>query len=157
VSIRGVDAQRLLAEVLLRLEPLLPAGVRVELTSHSKWTTLQRVTDESVFIGPVSVSTGANGKSIQAHTTSVPALGAWIPLLPRKLSARLTARNAVETVLDVAYQLSPGEKEPDFAVQARAEGEWILVSYLRSEGQDPVRRVAIEPLPLALCLPSRSR
>jgi hypothetical protein len=110
VSLRGARAQDLIAEVLLRLDPWLPPGVRVEMTRHNKWLSLQRFAPGSERVGPLVMTPGPDGHSGHGGVTGGPGVGPWIPFLPKRLRAKLTAQDAVETVLDVAYDTGPGAR-----------------------------------------------
>jgi hypothetical protein len=152
VSLRGARAQDLIAEVLLRLDPWLPPGVRVEMTRHEKWLSLQRSAPGGQRVGPLIVTPGADGQSGHGGVTGVPGVGPWIPFLPNRLRAKLTAQDAVETVLDVAYDTGPGARpdSTDFAVQARVDGDVVRVSYLPPGGIEPDQRIEIDPIPMTL-------
>jgi hypothetical protein len=152
VSLRGARAQDLVAEVLLRIDPLLPPGVRVEMTRHHKWLSLQRSAPDSKRVGPLIMTPGPDGHSGHAGMTGVPGIGPWIPFLPKRLRAKLTAQDAVETVLDVAYDADTAARpgSTDFAVRATVDGDVVRVSYLPPGGIEPDQRIQIDPIPIAL-------
>jgi hypothetical protein len=88
---------RLLTEVVARLRPHVPDELNIEVTPHRKWTTLRRAE---------LVVDGDRGRPQRGSISgiTVRSLRPWVPFLPRNLRGRLTAQDAVETVLDIAYQ-----------------------------------------------------
>jgi hypothetical protein len=150
MAVKGVRAQELIAAVLIRVDPHLPPGVHVGMTRHKKWLTLQRCAEGDIRVGPFSATPDAQGRPIHMGNSAVRALGAWIPFLPRQLSSRLAAQDAVETVLDVAYTV-PGSNLGGIVcdVQARSDGDVVRISY-RRPGDEADERIHLDPIPLSL-------
>ena len=139
VAVTGVRAQELIFEVLSRLDAVLPAGRHVAMTRHAKWLTLEH---REPF-----TPEGGGGY----YSTSIRGLGAWIPFLPARVSSRLAAQQAVESVLDVAYAGGQGWKPGsiDFAVLAKVDGDSVNVSYRPPEMVAADERVQLT-IPLGL-------
>jgi hypothetical protein len=134
MAVNGVRAQNLLSEVLYGVRPHLPGDIRFEVVRHKKWTTLRRLTGNA------------------AGAVTVRIIGPPIPL-PRRTSARLTAQDAVETVLSVAYWASGTPykgAEQDFDVRAVVTGDAVSVSYRPPGADDLDARVELPPIPLRL-------
>jgi hypothetical protein len=133
VALTGPEAQALLSAALDRIRPHLPAGVRVEMLPHEKWTTLAGT---------------ANG----GYARTVRGIGAP-SFFPRRTRAKLTAQHAVETVLEVAYWM-PGMSgrggEQDFDVRAVVTGDEVSVSYRLPGADDLDARVELSSIPLRL-------
>jgi hypothetical protein len=148
MTVSGPKAQALMAAVLARINPQLPAELVVEMTSHTKWMSLQRVADGDVRGGPLAFTPRNNGRSFAGQgKTMIAGLGSWVPFMAK----RYAALDAVETVLGVAYRAdgqSPVEVECD--VKAKEDGELLRVSYLPPGGTDPADRVHLEPIPMSL-------
>ena len=144
---RGAQAQRLMDEVLSRLEPELPSGVRVAVTAHRKWISLQRRTDDSTLVGTYYVTPSPDGESASIEELDLPSLSPWVPFLPRKLKAKLTAQQAVESALEVAFSERLGSSGPElhFDVQMSADDAGVSVSYQPLDAARP--RVQLAPLP----------
>jgi hypothetical protein len=137
MALTGPRAHALLSGVLDRIRPHLPAGVRVEMLPHKRWTTLAQ--------------TAGSGEGLTGHSLTVRGIGAP-GFFPHRTRAKLTAQHAVETVLEVAHW-KPGMSgrggEQDFDVRAVVTGDAVSVSY-RLPGADPDARVELLPIPLRL-------
>jgi hypothetical protein len=129
VSVRGERAEQLLTVVLERLQPFLPAGTNV--TFKCGRLTTVRATKPN---GGVSETSGFGG------------IGATIfPWLPAPIGARVTAHDAVEKILEVAFGMG------ECTVKT-----WIADGVVHVRFQTPAdvgtgRPSEIEPLPVALC------
>jgi hypothetical protein len=145
---RGNQAVKLLDEVLIRLAPELPTGVHVGLTPHRKWISLQRWTDESTLIGSQYLTPSADGESASMGGLHVPSLSPWVPFLPRRLKAKLTAQQAVEVALQVAFSEALGGRELDFDVRMTTDAVGVHASYRPLDAAKP--RVQLAPLSWAL-------
>jgi len=154
----ATDTARLLTEVLARLQPHLPDGVRLKITPHRKVTTLQRADEGSIRVGAVNIKTRYDDQgrpsSGAAGGCAVRSLRPWVPFVPLGLRRRLTAQCAVETVLDTAYMKLDRDREspkawkaPDLDVKAANGPNGIVVSYRPPGGQS---RIELTPIPFAL-------
>jgi hypothetical protein len=128
MALTGPRAQALLSEVLDRIRPYLPAGIRVEMLPHKKWTTL------------AGNSGGGYGTTIRGITSPA--------FLPRRTRAKVTAQRAVEIVLEVAYRTADGVQQP-LDVRAVLTGDEVSVSYLPPGAG---ARVDLPPIPLSSLL-----
>jgi hypothetical protein len=99
--------------------------------------------------------TGSNARG-GAGVGGAPFFGAWLPLLPRSLSQRHAARDAVEMVLLTAYAGSTsdpldyrsGVRDPfdiDLDVKAISRNGSVIVSYRVPGGGDTAERVELDP------------
>lgn len=84
MALSGPRAQALLSKVMNLIRPHLPAGVRVEMLPHKKWTML-------------ALNTPQGGYASTVRGIGPPAF------IPPRTRARHPAQQAVETVLEVAH------------------------------------------------------
>lgn len=150
MAIFGEPAYRLLTHILREAEPHLPAGVHIKITPHRRWTTLQRADDRSINGGPLITTTDERGRPRGSRACGVRGLGAWIPFLPRGLSRRITAQDAAEVVLELAYYDfdTRTDHRSDLRIRAETHPDGVIVSY--SPPDHAQERVALGPIPNAL-------
>jgi hypothetical protein len=152
------ETARILETILSTLSPHLPAGVRITITARHHTVELQRVDGTSGEVAGLRASERRtpdgriDGGNIDVSFS--PNLRPRLPL-PKSLRARLTAGEAVETVLQVAYEDRNPEwfKDPkysrhhiDFKIKTTTTPDGIEVSYQAPGATD---RVKLSPIPLS--------
>lgn len=125
---RGAKARRLLLQLLDAVAPALPADVTVEVSGSGQRCilTAQRAGAASgaVLLGSITKMRAPLG------------IGPWVPLLPRRLAARLTAIAALEMIQDVV-STAHGWPWPDlgFDVHAADDAEGVSVWFDDASGK----------------------
>jgi hypothetical protein len=116
VAVRGEEARSLLQRLLDAVADDLPTDVTVRITGEGRRCCLEAWRKPQVHKG-VAVPAG------EVTIVAAPfGLGPWVPFLPRKTAARLTAADALELVQDVVSTAS-GWPWPSITAAVHAEAD----------------------------------
>ena len=151
MAINGERARVLMREVVRAASDAIPDGVDLEIVGRGRWWVLRKV-DPANPAGKVVAHTVLNDGSRRIAPTgdlSPWGIGTWIPFLPRRLDAKLTAISGVEMLQDVVSSATgqpwPG---PDYRVRAKVIGRQVATWFEPSSQTGP--RVDLHSLPLHL-------
>lgn len=142
---RAIDA------VFEALRPHLPRGAGIKVSPRRKWTIVQRADSGSEDVGGlvVQMTWDERGRPSSAHSSglSLRGLGPPVPFLPRALRRRLTAQEALETLLEMFYDPDQGNgfhRSINYAVKATAVDGSVTLSYTLPGTSEAV---TLRPLP----------
>jgi hypothetical protein len=136
--------------VLDRVNEHLPPGVRVEMRLFRRRFVLFRVVGDEQLLdgGWVAGADGSGRPSLRSGGDFIGGLGTWIPFVPHALGIRLTAQDAVESALEVAYADSDhaNRGDIDFNVCVELAGDEVRVRFCDPSGDE----IELRALPVSL-------
>lgn len=104
MALHGERAIAAVRAVVDAASDVLPHDVRLEIVGHGRWWTLRKV-DPANTPGVFRPAFDEHGRQGFAAGPFAPlGIGTWVPFLPSRLDAKLTAIDALELVQDVVTE-----------------------------------------------------
>lgn len=139
MAVKGAKARALLRALLEAVSNLAPGDVNIEVTGQGRRCYLRA----SRSAEPEETAPAHPFGAAMSGTLAPLGLGPWVPLLPRKLAAKLTVQDALETVQDtisaVARSPWPG---PGYKVRVEARKSGVRTWFDNGEQQIEVATIS---------------
>jgi hypothetical protein len=147
-GLRGLAAQRAVRAMLEAVGPLLPPDVILEVVGGPRVWTLRPQGSDATGHGVWQITQRSNQPFPHVEADLSFGIGTWIPGLPKRLNAKLSATDALEMIQDKVTEMAgtpwPG---PGYEVKVNVTSETVHPAFESRTGGKPI---VLPPLDLAL-------
>ena len=139
MAVKGAQARALLQTLLDAVSDLVPAGVDIKVSGDGGACHLQA----SSFVRPDQVSRQGPFGGATSGASAALGLGPWVPFLPRKVAAKLTVQDALETIQDTISSVTENPW-PGAEYKVRVDSQQSGVRTWFDNGQQQIEVTTIE-------------